>query len=111
MKEFLLRHKTKKKKDGEMSKLLLLTMLSLIAATAAQWNDINYPNSGQFPNFPTIDCNAPGANCQTETKEMVCDAHGNCKEKTMKSGSNAVATVNAALLISCGAIVAIKMYR
>lgn len=94
-----------------MSKLLLLTMLSLIAATAAQWNDINHPNNGQLPNFPTIDCNAPGANCQTETKETVCDAHGNCKEKTTKSGSNAVATVNAALLISCGAIVAIKMYR
>lgn len=93
-----------------MNKLRLLTLLCLIALVAAQWNDINKPNNGNFPNFPTIDCSAPGANCQSETKETVCDSQGNCKEKTTKNGSIAVTTTNAMLLISCGIIVAMKMY-
>lgn len=92
-----------------MNKLILLVALCcLIAVTTAQWNNNNNPNNGQFPNFPQIDCNAPGANC--ETKETVCDSKGNCKEKTTKSGSSLAATTSVVLMTSCGIIVAIKMY-
>lgn len=89
-----------------MNKLVLLALFCLIAAVTAQWN--NNPNNGQFPNFPQIDCNAPGAKC--ETKETVCDDRGNCKEKSTKNGSLLAATTNVFLMTSCGIIVAIKMY-
>lgn len=89
-----------------MNKLILLALFCFIAVATAQWN--NNPNNGQFPNFPPIDCNAPGAQC--ETKETVCDDRGNCKEKTTKSGSSLTVTTNAVLVTSCGIIVAIKMY-
>ena len=87
-----------------MEKLLLLTLFCLIAAVTAQWNNQN----GQFPNFPPIDCNAPGAVCNTN--EMVCDGFGNCKEKSYRNGSSLVAPVNFIIAISCGVIVAMKMY-
>lgn len=90
-----------------MNKLLLLTLCCLIAVVVAQWNS-NNPNNGQFPNFPQIDCNAPGAVCQTN--EMECDSRGNCKEKTTRSGSSLVASTNFGLVISCSIIVAMKMY-
>lgn len=89
-----------------MNKLLLLSVFALIAVVAAQWN--NNPNNGQLPNFPQIDCNAPGTVC--ETKEMVCDGRGNCKEKSSRNGSTASATVSVVLLMSCGVIATIKNY-
>lgn len=89
-----------------MNKLLLLSVFALIAVVTAQWN--NNPNNGEFPNFPPIDCNAPGTVC--ETREMVCDGRGNCKEKSSRSESTASATVSVALVISCGVITSIKNY-
>jgi hypothetical protein len=86
-----------------MNKLLLLTLFCLIAVVAAQWN-----NNQQFPNFPTIDCNAPGAVC--ETSEMTCDGNGNCKKKHSRSGASLVTSANSLLLIGCSLVVAMKMY-
>lgn len=88
-----------------MDKLLLtLFCFCLIAAVTAQWNNQN----GQLPNFPPIDCNAPGAHC--ETKNMVCDGYGNCRENTFRNGSSLTAPVNFILALSCGVILAIKKY-
>lgn len=85
-----------------MNKLLFVAFLCLIVAVTAQWNNNN--NNGQFPNFPNIDCNAPGANCQTSHQE--CDSRGNCK--TVKSGSNVMASTNFVLI--AGLLAALKMY-
>lgn len=88
-----------------MNKLLLLTLFCLIAVVTAQWN-----NNQQFPNFPTIDCNAPGAVCQTS--EMTCDSKGNCKKKdsNQRNGASLVSSANSMLLIGCSVVVAMKMY-
>lgn len=93
-----------------MNTLLLLTLFGLIAVAAAQW-DNNPNNNGQipqFPNFPQIDCNAPGANC--ESKEVVCDGRGHCVEKSSKSGSIGVSSANLVILISCSFASMLKMY-
>lgn len=92
--------------------LVLLALFGLIVFVTAQWDNSGNNNnglpSGQFPNFPQIDCNAPGANC--ETKEMVCDGRGHCVEKSSKSGSSVIEATNIIVLICCGVISAFKIY-
>jgi hypothetical protein len=85
-----------------MNKLLLVAFLCLFVAVSAQWNN----NGQQFPNFPNIDCSAPGANCQST--QQVCDSKGNCK--TTKSGSN-VLTSTRVVLLGCGLLTALRMYQ
>ena len=92
-----------------MNKLLLFTLFALFAVAAAQWGNNN--NQPQFPNFPpiSIDCNAPGANCQTN--EMVCDGKGNCKQKSSSTKNGALVTsTNSMLLVGCSIVIAMKMY-
>lgn len=96
--------------------LVLLALFGLMAVVTSQWdnngniNNNNPFNNGQLPipNFPQIDCNAPGAHC--ETKEMVCDGRGHCVEKSSKSGSSMVEATNVIVLIACGLVAAMKMY-
>lgn len=87
-----------------MKKLVVLTLFCLIAAVAAQWNNQN----GQFPNFPPIDCNAPGAICGMT--ERVCDGFGNCRETSSMNGSALTSPTKVIIALSCGVIIAIKMY-
>lgn len=73
-----------------MHKLVsVIVLLSVITLTSAQWNNQNngFNNNG-FPNFAPIDCNAPGAKCQTAS--VVCDSKGNCRES--KNGSLTAST-------------------
>lgn len=119
-----------------MNRQVLCVFLGLIAISAAQWNQQQYPNqfpNQQFPNqfpqpqFPNMNelCKQPGASCKIDSRfaeessstdnkghttkyTRVCDDRG-CYDRKVSSGSSAL-TASSMLLTICAVFAGAKVY-
>jgi hypothetical protein len=99
------RKNKEKKSKFKMHKLVsVIVLLSVITLTFAQWSN---QNNG-FPNFGSIDCNAPGAACHSSS--VVCDSRGNCKQSVSGSSISITPANLLMVVMSVGGYFVMKLF-